>query len=103
MAITKPGTVTLELALLNVPAIIFYKTSWITYFLAKLVVNIKVMGLPNLFLNKIIYKEFIQGDCTVDNIFKEIKNIYDGYLQNSGYYLNIKKNLKEVRDNLIKQ
>ncbi|KKP24696.1 MAG: Lipid-A-disaccharide synthetase [candidate division TM6 bacterium GW2011_GWF2_28_16] len=103
MAITKPGTVTLELALLNVPAIIFYKTSWITYFLAKLVVNIKVMGLPNLFLNKIIYKEFIQGNCTVDNIFKEIKNIYDGYLQNSGYYLNIKKNLKEVRDNLIKQ
>lgn len=31
LAISKTGTITLELALFNVPAVTFYKTSWLTY------------------------------------------------------------------------
>lgn len=97
LAITKPGTVTLELALLNVPAIIFYKASWLTYFLAKLIVNVKYMGLPNLFLNKSVYKEFIQMDCNADLIFDEVKFLYEGFLKHTDFYKNIKNDLETIR------
>lgn len=100
LAITKPGTITLELALLNIPSIIFYKVSWITYFLAKLVVNIKQMGLPNLFLKKIVYKEFIQGDCKVDLIFGHVKKIYKSFLKQDDFYKNIKSDLEKIKKDL---
>ncbi len=102
-AITKPGTVTLELALLNVPSIIFYKTSWITYFLAKLVVNIEFMGLPNLFLKTPVFKEFIQGECKQYLIFKEVKSIYNKYLSSDGSYQEMRNNLKEINSLLCEK
>ncbi len=100
LAITKPGTITLELALLNIPSIIFYKVPWITYFLAKLVVNIKQMGLPNLFLKKIVYKEFIQDDCKADLIFDHVKKIYQSFLKQDDFYKNIKNDLEEIKKDL---
>lgn len=100
LAITKPGTITLELALLKVPAILFYKVSWITYFLAKLVAKIEYMGLPNLFLNKPVYKEFIQGDCKVDLIFNHVKKIYESFLRHDSFYKDIRNNLEKVKKDL---
>ncbi|MBD3273544.1 lipid-A-disaccharide synthase [Candidatus Dependentiae bacterium] len=100
LAITKPGTITLELALLEIPSVIFYKTSWITYLLAKMVVNVEYMGLPNLFLNKPIYKEFIQGDCKVDLIFEHVKTIYESFFKQNNFYKNIKKDLNQIKNNL---
>ncbi|MFH1462011.1 MAG: lipid-A-disaccharide synthase [bacterium] len=99
-AITKPGTVTLELALLNVPAIILYKASWLTYFLAKLIVNVKYMGLPNLFLNKPVYKEFIQMDCNADLVFDQVKFLYEGFLKQTDSYKNIKDDLEKIKKEL---
>ena len=75
LAITKPGTITLELALLGVPAIVAYKTSWLSYFLGKLVVKVRFMGLPNLLLDTLIYKEFIQEDCCESKIYEEASRI----------------------------
>ena len=100
MAITKPGTITLELTLLKVPAIIFYKVSWITYFLAKLVAKVEYMGLPNLFLNKPVYKEFIQGDCKVDLIFNHVKKIYESFLEQDNFYKDIKNDLEKIKKDL---
>ena len=48
--LTKPGTNTLELALLGVPGAVLYKTSWLTYWLARMVVNVGSMTLPNLLM-----------------------------------------------------
>jgi lipid-A-disaccharide synthase len=97
LAITKPGTITLELALLNVPSVIFYKVSWISYFLAKLVANVKYMGLPNLFLKKEVFKEFVQGDCKADLIFIHIKNLYESFLKKDNNYKSIKVDLEKIK------
>lgn len=75
LAITKSGTVTLECALLGVPAVVFYKTSWPTYLIGKQIVNTKHIAMPNLLAGEAIYPEFIQHAATPENIAREALNL----------------------------
>lgn len=54
------GTVTLEAALFDTPMVIGYRTSNITFFLAKILVKIQNIGLPNIIAGKLVAPEFIQ-------------------------------------------
>lgn len=100
LAITKPGTVTLELALLKVPSVVFYKTSWITYIIAKILAHVEFMALPNLFLGKVVFKEFIQGNCKVNLIFSEVKKLYESFSNKKRYYFEIQDDLKKIAEDL---
>jgi len=73
-AVITSGTATLEAALLNTPHVLVYKTSWLTYVIAKLLVKVKFIGLSNLILNREVVPELVQGRCTVENIVKEIRS-----------------------------
>jgi lipid-A-disaccharide synthase len=68
LAITKSGTVTMECALHGVPAVVFYKTSWPTYFIGKQIVTVKYLAMPNLIADEMIYPEFVQQAATPENI-----------------------------------
>ncbi|HEX5222135.1 MAG TPA: lipid-A-disaccharide synthase [Verrucomicrobiae bacterium] len=68
LAITKSGTITMECALHGVPAVVFYKTSWATYFIGKQIITVKYIAMPNLMADEAIYPEFIQSDATPENI-----------------------------------
>jgi lipid-A-disaccharide synthase len=74
-AVITSGTATLEAALLNTPHVLVYKTSSLTYAIAKLLVNVKFIGLTNLILNREVVPELIQGRCTAENIAKEIQSL----------------------------
>jgi len=98
LAITKPGTVSLELGLLQIPAVVFYKTSWITYFLARLLIRVKYMALPNLLLNKPVYKEFIQWNCNAKSVFDYADFLYQNFvLQNDAYFEQLRQ-LSELKN-----
>lgn len=97
LALTKPGTVTLELALLGVPAIVAYKTSWITYFIARILVKVNYMALPNLFSKSIVYQEFIQGDCRANKIGSALIDSYRQFLLNSKSSVSQQKRLAGIR------
>jgi len=68
VAITKSGTITMECAAAGVPAVVFYKTSWPTYFIGKQIVSVKHLAMPNLMAGEEIYPEFIQHEATPENI-----------------------------------
>jgi lipid-A-disaccharide synthase len=68
LAITKSGTVTMECALQGVSAVVFYKTSWPTYFIGKQIVTVKYLAMPNLIADEVIYPEFVQQAATPENI-----------------------------------
>ncbi len=72
---TASGTATLEIALLQIPMVIAYKLSAITYFLGKYLVNTKFIGLPNIIAGKSIVKELIQHDVTEENLVDEVSRI----------------------------
>jgi lipid-A-disaccharide synthase len=94
-ALCKPGTVTLELAVLQVPTVIAFKTSWITYLLARLVVTVEYMGLPNLLLGRSVCSEFIQQDCTHGALVASLGDIYASFACGDQLY---KKRLQDFDD-----
>ncbi|MFA5306126.1 MAG: lipid-A-disaccharide synthase [Candidatus Babeliales bacterium] len=85
-ALSKPGTVTLELALLRVPTVIAFKVSWLTYLLARLFVRVKVMGLPNLLLDAMVAPEVIQFKCRPDVLAQEIEKVYSDFVTDAQAY-----------------
>jgi lipid-A-disaccharide synthase len=62
------GTVTLELALLGVPSVIVYRTSWATYQIGRRLARIDRIGLPNIVAGETFLPERIQDDCTPGRI-----------------------------------
>ena len=68
LAITASGMETLENALLGIPMVVMYKTNWITYCVARAIIKIPYLGMPNLLAGKKIVPEFIQWEATADNI-----------------------------------
>lgn len=75
LAIVKSGTSTLEVCLYNVPQIVCYKTSWLTYQLAKRVVKVPFIALPNLIAGKEIVPELIQQDMNPQRIEEQISRL----------------------------
>lgn len=73
LAITKSGTVNLELALLNVPQVVFYRVSPLTAWIARtfLKFSIPFMSPPNLVVMRSIVPELLQEQATPENIVKE--------------------------------
>src|SRR5262249_2263761 len=68
LAIASTGTVTLECAYFGVPTIALYKTSWLTWQIAKRIITVKYGAMPNLLANEEVFPEFIQEAATAGNI-----------------------------------
>ncbi len=64
LAVASTGTVTLECAFSGLPAVTLYKTSWSTYHIARRIVTVKHLAMPNLLADETIYPEFIQDAAT---------------------------------------
>ncbi len=75
-ALVTSGTATLETALLNVPEVVCYRGSKVSYAIAKrLVKNIKYISLVNLIMDREVVKELIQNDLNTGNLVEELKKI----------------------------
>lgn len=73
LAITKSGTVNLELALLKIPQVVIYKVHPFTIWFARKILNFSIpfMSPPNLVLILEIVPELLQEKANSENIFKE--------------------------------
>ncbi len=77
-ALVTSGTATLETALLNVPEVVCYRGSKISYAIAKrLVKNIKYISLVNLIMDREVVKELIQNELNTGNLVSELKKILE--------------------------
>lgn len=75
-ALVTSGTATLETALLNVPEVVCYRGSKISYAIAKrLVKNIRYISLVNLIMDREVVKELIQNELNTNNLVEELKKI----------------------------
>ncbi|MGS0748114.1 lipid-A-disaccharide synthase [Halpernia sp. GG3] len=78
-ALVTSGTATLETALLNVPEIVCYKTSAVSYEIGKRVVkNLKYISLVNLIMDQEIVTELIQNQLTTKNLVYHLNEILNG-------------------------
>jgi len=93
-AIINSGTASLEAALIGVPQVVCYGGNEISYQIAKRVVKLKYISLANLIMDKGLFKELIQHDCTPQKISQELDNL----LNNSEYRAKMMSDYKNVRD-----
>jgi lipid-A-disaccharide synthase len=68
LALVTSGTATLETALVGIPFIIAYHTSLITYTIARRLVRIPHVGLPNIIAGESIVPECIQEQADPQNL-----------------------------------
>ena len=71
VAIAASGTVTLECARFVVPTVVIYRTSWSTYWLARRLVRLQHIAMPNLLARAPVFPELIQSAATPSRIAEE--------------------------------
>lgn len=76
-AMVTSGTATLQACLLTAPQAVVYGTSWLTYRVGKLVVNIDYISLVNLIAGKEVVRELIQKDFNAVTVLEEIDCILE--------------------------
>lgn len=92
----KSGTTTLQAALTETPALIFYNINWLTYQIAKMIITIKFIGLMNIIADKEIYPELIQHDFCSDKIIETT----DNFLNDNKKYQDTISELKKIKTQL---
>lgn len=78
-ALVTSGTATLETALFKVPEVVCYKSSRVSYEIAKRVIKLEYISLVNLILNKLAVTELIQTEFSTKRLKEELENILDQY------------------------
>ena len=71
-AVSKSGTVSLEICNANIPSIIIYKMNFLNYLIVKLLVKIKYANIINIINDKEIIPELIQKECNAKEIYKSV-------------------------------
>ncbi|WKS95716.1 lipid-A-disaccharide synthase [Riemerella columbina] len=94
-ALVTSGTATLETALLNIPEVVCYRGSKISYLIAKrLVKHIKYISLVNLIMDKPVVTELIQDELNTSNLVRELhKVLHDNRQQILADYVELKHRL----------
>ncbi|MBO0950751.1 lipid-A-disaccharide synthase [Fibrella forsythiae] len=77
-ALVTSGTATLETALLNVPQVVCYRTSWLSYAIASRVIAVPYISLVNLIVDNPLVTELIQDDLTPSRTADELSAILPG-------------------------
>ena len=96
-AVSKSGTISLEICNAKVPSIIIYKMNFLNYLIVKLLVKIKYANIINIINNKEIIPELIQKECNAKEIYNSV--IY--FLKNpelmKQQIINCEKTLSQIR------
>ena len=111
-AVSKSGTVSLEICNSKIPSIILYKMGIINYLIVRILVNTKFANIINIAANEEIIPELLQSDCNAKKIFNTVTNFLDNpnkmeqqVLKTQSILNNFKTNVspsKKVAESLIK-
>ena len=98
-ALVTSGTATLETALFDVPQVVCYRTSAVSYAISKAVIKVPYISLVNLIAGREVVKELIQSEFNARNLVTELKKVTadDAFIarQKAGY--------AEIREKLGRQ
>ena len=74
-AVSKSGTISLEICNSKIPSIIIYKMNNINFFIVKSLVKVKFANIINIAANEEIIPELLQSKCNSSNIFKTVDRL----------------------------
>ena len=71
-AVSKSGTVSLQICNFKVPSIIIYKLSFINFMIFKILVNVKFANIINIINNREVIPELLQKECNANEIYRSV-------------------------------
>ncbi len=71
-AVSKSGTVSLQICNANIPSIIIYKLNFINFMIFKLLTNVKYANIINIINNQEVIPELLQNECNAEEIYKTV-------------------------------
>ncbi|HUI26129.1 MAG TPA: lipid-A-disaccharide synthase [Candidatus Kryptonia bacterium] len=74
-ALVASGTATLETVLLGCPMVIMYRVSPVTYAVAKRLVQLDTIGMPNIILGRPVFPELIQEAVTPEGLAAAVRGL----------------------------
>ena len=96
-ALVTSGTATLETALFDVPQLVCYRSSALSYWIAKKIVKLNYISLVNLILNRLVVKELIQDELNLSNLCMHLESILEPL--NKKQFLDDYQELKSILGN----
>ncbi len=75
VALAKSGTVTLEIALAELPMVITYKVNRFSAWLIRRMIQIEFACLINLLQNKMVIPECLQEECNAERLTREVSEL----------------------------
>lgn len=96
IAVSSSGTATLELALMNIPTVVIYKTGFLSWLILKSMVDTEFISIVNILGKEQIYPELIQNKANPSDISKACQR----FLQDEHYFRKTKQKLKNIKNTL---
>ncbi|MHB8578370.1 MAG: lipid-A-disaccharide synthase [Ignavibacteriaceae bacterium] len=96
IGIVKSGTSTVEAALFELPIVIVYKTSLLTYLIGKKLIRVGSIGMVNILAGEKVAPELIQDNVSYEKVYAELKRI----LSDKNLLISIKKKMSEIKTKL---
>ena len=96
-AVSKSGTVSLEICNANVPSIIIYKMNFLNFKIIKFLVKIKFANIINIINNKEVIPELLQKECNPKEIFRSVTYFLKNPILIDRQIDDYKKTLDEIR------
>ena len=93
-AVVASGSATLEAAVLGVPAVVIYKVSYFSYLIARMVVRVRHISLPNVIAGHEVYPEFVQS-LDAEKIVRRVLSMINNDR------LAVRKEMEDVRKSLV--
>ena len=76
-AVSKSGTISLEICKRKIPSIIIYKMNFLNFLIVKILAKIKYANILNIAANQMIIPELLQSRCNPREIFKLVSSFLD--------------------------
>ena len=71
-AVSKSGTISLQISSANIPSIIIYKLGFINFMIFKLLINVRFANIINIINDKEVIPELLQKECNAEEIYKTV-------------------------------
>ena len=98
-AVSKSGTVSLEICKLKIPSIIIYKMNMVNFLIIKMLVKVNYANIINIASNEEIIPELLQSNCNAENIFKHVND----FLENPNKIKEQITKTEKILDNFVTQ
>ena len=96
-AVSKSGTVSLEICNANVPSIIIYKMNFLNFMIVKFLIKTKFANIINIINNKEVIPELLQNECNPKEIFKTVAYFLNHPELSNKQLKDCQKTLSEIR------